>query len=69
MQSPICNLQSSIVVVALALLTQDADRRLPTDIGAVMKKVREVARLDYEIQKEFTYIEKRRDVRSGLVRA
>lgn len=28
-----------------------------------MKKVRDAARLDYEIQKEFTYLERRRDIR------
>lgn len=36
---------------------------LPTDAEAFMKKVRDAARLDYEIQKEFTYLERRRDIR------
>jgi hypothetical protein len=35
----------------------------PTDIDAFMKKVRDAARLDYEIQKDFTYVERRRDIR------
>ena len=36
---------------------------LPSDTAAFMKKVRDAARLDYEIQKEFSYIERRRDIR------
>jgi ribosomal protein S21 len=36
---------------------------LPADTGAFKQKVRDAVRLDYEIQKEFTYIERRRDIR------
>ena len=39
---------------------QGAD--LPDPV-AFMKKVRDVARFDYEIQSEFTYLERRRDIR------
>ena len=39
---------------------QGAD--LPDPV-AFIKKVRDVARLDYEIQSEFTYLERRRDIR------
>jgi hypothetical protein len=35
----------------------------PTDADAFMKRVRDAARLDYEIQKQFTYRERRRDIR------
>jgi hypothetical protein len=68
MQSSICSLQSSIVILALLLLNalpqaQGDESALPADVDAFMKKVREVTRLDYEIQKEFTYLERRRDIR------
>jgi hypothetical protein len=36
---------------------------LPVNTDAIMRRVREAARLDYEIQKEFTYLERRRDLR------
>jgi len=36
---------------------------LPADSEAIVRKVRDAARLDYEIQKEFTYLERRRDIR------
>jgi hypothetical protein len=55
-----------MVVVASLLaigVHQGEDGRLPADVDAFMKKVREVVRLDYEIQKEFTYLERRRDIR------
>lgn len=42
---------------------QSSAAGLPADPDAFMKKVRDTARLDYEIQKEFTYLERRRDVR------
>ena len=59
----------SIAVLALASLAltlprgQSSAAGLPADAAAVMKKVREAARLDYEILKEFTYLERRRDLR------
>ena len=43
--------------------TQPLPADLPSDTAAFMKKVRDAARLDYEIQKEFSYIERRRDIR------
>lgn len=33
------------------------------DADAFMRKVRDAVRLDYEVQKEFTYLERRRDLR------
>ncbi len=56
MQSSICSLQSSVIVALLLF------QALP-DVEAFMRKVRDVTRLDYELQKEFTYIERRRDIR------
>lgn len=59
----------SLAVLALASLAltlprgQSSAAGLPADAAAVMKKVREAARLDYEILKEFTYLERRRDLR------
>jgi hypothetical protein len=65
MQSTVCNLQSAIVLALLlgVVQLQGEENAFPADVSAFMKKVREVARLDYEIQKEFTYIENRRDIR------
>ena len=64
MQSTIRHLQSAIVVLALGVArAQSEERAFPANVDAFMKKVREVARLDYELQKEFTYTEKRRDIR------
>jgi hypothetical protein len=42
---------------------QSSASGLPADPAAFMQKVREVARFDFEIQKDFTYHEKRRDIR------
>jgi hypothetical protein len=42
---------------------QSSEESLPVNTEAIMRKVREAARLDYEIQKEFTYLERRRDIR------
>jgi hypothetical protein len=42
---------------------QSSAAGLPADPAAVMKKVRDAGRLDYEILKEFTYLERRRDLR------
>jgi hypothetical protein len=42
---------------------QDSATDLPADVDAFMKRVRDTARLDYEILKEFTYLERRRDIR------
>lgn len=42
---------------------QSSAAALPADPDAFMRKVRETARFDYEIQKEFTYLERRRDIR------
>src|SRR5688572_9100332 len=59
----------SLVVLALASLAltlprgQSSAAGLPADPAAFMKKVRDAARLDYEILKEFTYLERRRDLR------
>jgi hypothetical protein len=65
MQSTVCNLQSAIVLALVlgVVQLQGEENAFPADVSAFMKKVREVARLDYEIQKEFTYIENRRDIR------
>jgi hypothetical protein len=65
MQSTVCNLQSAIVLALVlgVVQLQGEENAFPADVSAFMKKVREVAHLDYEIQKEFTYIENRRDIR------
>lgn len=42
---------------------QSSAAGLPADTGAFMKKVRDAARFDYEIQKQFIYLERRRDIR------
>lgn len=54
---------SLAISLAIVAFRVGAQSELPIDIAAFMKKVREVARLDYEIQKEFRYIENRRDIR------
>jgi hypothetical protein len=56
MQSSLCSLQSSIIAALLLF------QAFP-EVDAFMRKVRDVTRLDYELQKEFTYIERRRDIR------
>ncbi|HZB26318.1 MAG TPA: hypothetical protein VE379_09320 [Vicinamibacterales bacterium] len=55
---------AAILLVLLGLHGARASREanLP-DPAAFMKTVRDVARLDYEIQSEFTYLERRRDIR------
>ena len=55
-----------MVVCSLSLAVvqgQTHNVGLPADTDAFMKKVRDVIRLDYELQKEFTYLERRRDIR------
>jgi hypothetical protein len=51
------------VVLAGCSIPQSSTLDLPTDTAAFMAKVRDAARFDYEIQKEFTYLERRRDIR------
>ncbi len=60
----------SLTVLALASLFvgshprgQSSPSDLPVNSEAIMRKVREAARFDYEIQTEFTYLERRRDIR------
>lgn len=55
---------AAFLVILLGLLASPRARGtgLP-DPDTVMKKVRDAARLDYEILKEFTYLERRRDIR------
>ena len=51
-------------ILSLAVVQGQTDHvGLPTNADAFMKKVRDVVRLDYELQKEFTYVERRRDIR------
>jgi hypothetical protein len=63
----------SLAAIVLALgavgppAGQSSAAGLPADPGAFMRKVRDAARLDYEIQKEFTYIERRRDIRMSML--
>ena len=54
------------LVIAAAPRWQSSAIGLP-DPDAFMKKVRDAARLDYEIQQEFTYLERRRDIRLSLL--
>jgi hypothetical protein len=50
--------------LSLAVVQGQTDHvGLPTNTDAFMKKVRDIVRLDYELQKEFTYVERRRDIR------
>ena len=60
-------LVTALVLACIALSPappwQSSQEPLPTNTEAIMRKVREAARLDYEIQKEFTYLERRRDIR------
>ena len=56
---------ASIVIVG-APRSQSSAIGLP-DPDTFMKKVRDAARLDYEIQQEFTYLERRRDIRVSLL--
>jgi hypothetical protein len=60
----------SVTAITLAWLLaapaprwQSSAAGLPADTAVIMRKVREAARLDYEIQREFTYLERRRDIR------
>lgn len=55
---------AAFLVILLGLLASPRARGtgLP-DPDTFMKKVRDAARLDYEILKEFTYLERRRDIR------
>ena len=50
------------VAAALAPASARVQEPLP-DPAEVMRRVREAARLDYELQDDFSYIEQRRDVR------
>jgi len=50
-------------LLAGSLVLTQSTSGLPADPAAFMKKVRDAARLDYEIQREFTYLERRRDIR------
>lgn len=54
------------IVIAAAPRSQSSAIGLP-DPDTFMKKVRDAARLDYEIQQEFTYLERRRDIRVSLL--
>lgn len=51
------------VLLGLLAAPRSQGAGLPADPDAFIKKVRDVARLDYEIQREFTYLERRRDIR------
>lgn len=51
------------LLLALPPNGQRSEAPLPSDTAAFMRKVRDAARLDYEIQKEYTYTEHRRDIR------
>ena len=59
-------LLTACLAVTGALDRQSSAEGLP-DPETFMKKVREAARLDYEIQKEFSYLEQRRDIRVSLL--
>ena len=61
MKSLVSLVLASLVVVA-APRSQSSAEGLP-DPETFLKKVRDAARLDYEIQKEYTYLEQRRDLR------
>jgi hypothetical protein len=54
------------LVIAGGPRWQSSATGLP-DPDSFMKKVRDAARLDYEIQQEFTYRERRRDIRVSLL--
>ena len=55
---------ATLVIGLLAIpLTAQSPTDLPMDAEAFMKKVRDAAYLDYEIQKDFTYLERRRDIK------
>jgi hypothetical protein len=62
---------SSALIVSCLLLTAPVaareNERFPANVDAFMKKVRDAARLDYEIQKEFRYVERRRDIRMSAL--
>ena len=51
-----------VILLGLSASARAQGTGLP-DPDTFMKKVRDTARLDYEIQKEFTYLERRRDIR------
>jgi hypothetical protein len=61
MKSLVSLVLASLVVIAPPR-SQSSAEGLP-DPDAFMRKVRDAARLDYEIQKEYTYLEERRDLR------
>ena len=60
---PVIALTLVWLVLSPATRWQSSAAPLPANTEAIMRKVRDAARLDYEIQKEFTYLERRRDIR------
>jgi hypothetical protein len=60
---PVIALTLVWLVLNPATRWQSSAAPLPVNTEAIMRKVRDAARLDYEIQKEFTYLERRRDIR------
>ena len=60
---PVIALTLVWLVLSPATRWQSSAAPLPVNTEAIMRKVRDAARLDYEIQKEFTYLERRRDIR------
>jgi hypothetical protein len=53
----------SLPIFGLNLGATPQSRQEFPDAGMFLKRVREAVRLDYELQSQFTYIERRRDVR------
>src|SRR4029453_18126234 len=60
---PVIALTLVWLVLSPATRWQSSAAPLPANTEAIMRKVRDAARLDYEIQKELTYLERRRDIR------
>ena len=52
-----------LLVIAIAIVPARAARQNAPDSAEIMRRVREAAQLDYELQANFTYLEQRRDVK------
>jgi hypothetical protein len=56
--------RSVSIVLALVLGLPSVSAQVPVpDVSTLSRKVRDAVRLDYELQTQFTYIERRRDVK------
>ena len=52
-----------LLTIASAIVPATAARQNAPDPAEIMRRVREAAQLDYELQANFTYLEQRRDVK------